>query len=93
METKMKMLRDNILVKPEAPDQKSKGGIFIPDNFNDVPNRGVVLSVGPDAKVSVGDRITFGRFCGVPINIDGTGHLIMKGGIDSDVFAIHEQTL
>ncbi|MCO5154447.1 MULTISPECIES: co-chaperone GroES [unclassified Shinella] len=88
-------LHDRILVRRVESDEKTKGGIIIPDTAKEKPQEGEVIAVGPGARndagqvqpldVKVGDRILFGKWSGTEIKIAGEDLLIMK---ESDVMGI-----
>ncbi|MCM8800575.1 MAG: co-chaperone GroES [Candidatus Omnitrophica bacterium] len=88
-------LGDRILVKPLEAEEKTKGGIILPDTAKEKPQEGKVIAVGKgrvleDGKiqpleVKVGDRILYGRYSGTEIKIEGEEHLIIK---EEDVLAI-----
>lgn len=90
-------LHDRILVRRVESDEKTKGGIIIPDTAKEKPQEGEVIAVGPGARndagqiqaldVKVGDRILFGKWSGTEIKIAGEDLLIMK---ESDVMGILE---
>jgi chaperonin GroES len=90
-------LHDRILVRRVESEEKTKGGIIIPDTAKEKPQEGEVISVGPGARndagqiqaldVMAGDRILFGKWSGTEIKIDGEDLLIMK---ESDVMGIIE---
>jgi chaperonin GroES len=90
-------LHDRILVRRIEADEKTAGGIIIPDTAKEKPQEGEVLAVGPGARnesgqlepldVKVGDRILFGKWSGTEIRLDGEDLLIMK---ESDVMGIIE---
>lgn len=90
-------LHDRILVRRVESEEKTKGGIIIPDTAKEKPQEGEVIAVGPGARseqgqiqpldVKVGDRILFGKWSGTEIKIDGEDLLIMK---ESDVMGIIE---
>ncbi len=92
---KVKPLQDRILVKRLEEEEKTKGGIIIPDAAKEKPQEGKVIAVG-DGKtlengtkiklsVKVGDKILFGKYSGTEIKIDGDEHLILR---EDDVFGI-----
>ncbi|MBA4390660.1 MAG: co-chaperone GroES [Syntrophus sp. (in: bacteria)] len=92
---KVKPLQDRILVKRLEEEEKTKGGIIIPDAAKEKPQEGKVIAVG-DGKtlengtkiklsVKVGDKILFGKYSGTEIKIDGEEHLILR---EDDVFGI-----
>jgi chaperonin GroES len=83
-------LHDRVIVKPAAAEEKSKGGIIIPDTAKEKPQRGVVLSAGPGKKdepvtVKTGDTVLYGKYAGTEITIEGIEYLIMR---ESDILAI-----
>jgi chaperonin GroES len=92
-------LHDRILVRRIEADEKTAGGIIIPDTAKEKPQEGEVIAVGLGARdesgklveldVKVGDRILFGKWSGTEIKLDGEDLLIMK---ESDVMGVVEQT-
>ncbi len=92
---KFRPLHDRVLVRRIAAEEKSKGGILIPDTVKEKPQEGEVLAVGPggrdesgkriEVSVKDGDRILFGKWSGTEIKIDGQELLIMK---ESDVLGV-----
>jgi chaperonin GroES len=90
-------LHDRILVKRIEAEEKTPGGIIIPDTAKEKPIEGEVLAVGPGARdetgtvqpldVRVGDRVLFGKWSGTEVIIEGEDRLIMK---ESDVFGVIE---
>jgi len=92
-------LHDRILVRRIEADEKTAGGIIIPDTAKEKPQEGEVLAVGQGARddsgkltdldVRVGDRILFGKWSGTEIRLDGQDLLIMK---ESDVMGVIEQS-
>ncbi|MBB3303287.1 MULTISPECIES: co-chaperone GroES [Rhizobium] len=90
-------LHDRILVRRVESEEKTKGGIIIPDTAKEKPQEGEVIAVGPGARneagqiqaldVKAGDRILFGKWSGTEIKINGEDLLIMK---ESDVMGIIE---
>ena len=86
----MKPVNDRVVVRPAAAEEKTKGGIIIPDTAKEKPQRGTVVAVGPGKKdepttVKVGDTILYGKYSGTEITIDGVEYLMMR---ESDIFAI-----
>jgi chaperonin GroES len=85
---KIRPLQDRVIVKRIEEEEKSKGGIIIPDTAKEKPQEGKVVAVGKgkisdDGKltpldVKVNDRVLFGKYSGSEINIDGEEHLIMR---------------
>ena len=92
---KFRPLHDRVLVKRTDSEEKTSGGIIIPDTAKEKPQEGEVVAVGPGAKsedgkivsmdVKVGDIVLFGKWSGTEIKIDGTEYSIMK---ESDVMGI-----
>ncbi len=95
---KFRPLHDRVLVKRVEEENKTKGGIIIPDTAKEKPMQGEVLAVGPGVRnekgelqaldVQVGDRILFGKWSGTEVKMDGEELLIMK---ESDVMGIVEE--
>ena len=89
-EVKVKPLADRILVEPAAAEERTIGGIIIPDTAKEKPLRGRVIAVGSGKKdepmtLKKGDNILYGKYAGTEITIDGVEYLIMR---ESDVYAI-----
>ncbi|MBC2772046.1 MAG: co-chaperone GroES [Pseudomonadota bacterium] len=94
---KFRPLHDRIVVRRVSSEEKTKGGIIIPDTAKEKPQEGEVIAVGPGARneqgqivaldVKVGDRVLFGKWSGTEIKIDGEELLIMK---EADVMGIIE---
>jgi chaperonin GroES len=90
-------LHDRVLVRRVEEDEKTSGGIIIPDTAKEKPMQGEVISVGPGARdesgklvpleVKKGDRVLFGKWSGTEVKIDGQDLLIMK---ESDILGIVE---
>ena len=83
-------LHDRVIVKPAAAEEKTAGGIIIPDTAKEKPQRGVVVAAGPGKKdepisVKSGDTVLYGKYAGTEISIDGDDLLIMR---ESDSLAI-----
>lgn len=86
----IKPLADRVLVEPAAAEQKTAGGIIIPDTAKEKPQKGTVVAVGSGKKdepmtVKVGDKVLYGKYSGSEIAVDGTDYLIMR---ESDILAI-----
>jgi chaperonin GroES len=82
--------KNRVIVKPAAAEEKSAGGIIIPDTAKEKPQRGVVVAAGPgktDEPVTVkpGDTVLYGKYAGTELTIDGEDLLIMR---ESDILAI-----
>ncbi|KAA5602697.1 co-chaperone GroES [Blastochloris sulfoviridis] len=94
---KFRPLHDRVVVKRIDAEQKTAGGIIIPDTAKEKPQQGEVLAVGPGARdeagklvaldVKVGDRVLFGKWSGTEVKVDGTEVLIMK---ESDIMGVIE---
>ena len=92
---KFRPLHDRVLIKALDSEEKTAGGIIIPDTAKEKPQEGEVAAVGPGAKsedgkivsmdVKVGDIVLFGKWSGTEIKIDGTEYSIMK---ESDIMGI-----
>jgi len=92
---KFRPLHDRVVVKRIDPEEKTAGGIIIPDTAKEKPQQGEVAAVGPGGRdevgklvpidVKVGDRILFGKWSGTEVKIDGVEYLIMK---ESDVMGV-----
>jgi len=88
-------LHDRVLVKRLEQEQKTAGGIIIPDTAKEKPQEGEVIAVGPGARgedgklialdVKVGDRILFGKWSGTEVKVNGEELLIMK---ESDIMGV-----
>jgi chaperonin GroES len=90
MEVKIRPLADRVLVEPAQAEQKTAGGIIIPDTAKEKPQRGTVIAVGAGKKdepmtVKAGDSVLYGKYAGTEINYEGKDYLIMK---ESDILAI-----
>ena len=88
--SKIQPLADRVLVQADTAEEKTKGGIFIPDTAKQSPQRGTVLAVGKGKKdepmiVKVGDAVLYGKYAGTEINHGGVEALFMK---QSDIFGI-----
>lgn len=88
--SKIQPLADRVLVRPAAAEEKTVGGIIIPDSAKEKPLRGEVLAVGNGTKdeemvLKVGDQVLYGKYAGTELELDGEKFLIMR---QSDVLAI-----
>ncbi len=86
----IKPLADRVLVEPAPAEEKTSGGIIIPDTAKEKPQKGTVVAVGPGTKdeplqVKEGNAVLYGKYSGTEINIDGKDYLIMR---ESDIYAI-----
>ena len=92
---KFRPLHDRVVVKRIEAEEKSAGGIIIPDTAKEKPQQGEVVAVGPGGRdeagklipidVKAGDRILFGKWSGTEVKIDGVEYLIMK---ESDIMGV-----
>jgi chaperonin GroES len=87
---KIKPLADRVLVEAAAAEDKTAGGIIIPDTAKEKPQKGTVVAVGPGKKdepmtVKVGDSVLYGKYAGTEITVDGDNYLIMR---ESDIVAV-----
>lgn len=83
-------LHDRVIVEPAAAEEKTAGGIIIPDTAKEKPQRGIVVAAGPGKKdepvtVKVGDNVLYGKYAGTEIQVEGGDYLIMR---ESDILAI-----
>ncbi|HHY36796.1 MAG TPA: co-chaperone GroES [Firmicutes bacterium] len=94
---KVKPLGDRVLVKPATKEEKTKGGIVIPDTAKEKPQEGEVIAVGSGKllengervplEVKVGDKVIYSKFAGTEIKIDDEEHLILS---ERDILAVVE---
>ncbi|MFY8101792.1 MAG: co-chaperone GroES [Allorhizobium sp.] len=92
---KFRPLHDRIVVRRVSSEEKTKGGIIIPDTAKEKPQEGEVVAVGPGARneqgqivaldVKVGDRVLFGKWSGTEVKLDGVDLLIMK---EADIMGV-----
>ncbi|HEV7995814.1 MAG TPA: co-chaperone GroES [Stellaceae bacterium] len=92
-------LQDRVLVRRIEEEEKSRGGIIIPDTAREKPMEGEVLAAGPGARgedgklhpldVKIGDRVLFGKWSGTEIKIDGEDLVVMK---ESDIMGVVDKT-
>jgi chaperonin GroES len=92
---KIKPLADRVVIKPAPAEEKTKGGIIVPDTAKEKPVLGEVVAVGPgkrgdDGKiipmeVKKGDKVLYGKYSGTEVTVDGKDYLIMR---ESDLFAV-----
>ncbi len=91
----LKPLADRVIIKPSEAQEKTKGGIILPDIAKEKPIEGTVVAVGPGKvteegkaikmEVKEGDKVLYGKYSGTEVTIDGVEYLIMR---ESDIFAI-----
>lgn len=92
---KVKPLADRVLIKPLDSEEKTAGGIIIPDNAKEKPQRGEIIAVGPGKasdsgqivkpEVKKGDKVLYGKYSGTEVSIENQDYLIMR---ESDILAI-----
>ena len=97
---KFRPLHDRVVVTRIDADNKTAGGIIIPDTAKEKPTEGEVIAVGPGDRdesgklipidLKKGDRVLFGKWSGTEVKIDGVDYLIMK---ESDIMGVIEQTV
>lgn len=83
-------LHDRVIVKPAAAEEKTAGGIIIPDTAKEKPQRGTVVAAGPGKKdepttVKSGDTVLYGKYAGTEVSFEGEDYLIMR---ESDILAV-----
>ncbi len=91
----LKPLADRVVVKPSVAEEKTKGGIIVPDTAKEKPVWGEVIAAGPGRttdegkhiamEIKVGDKVLYGKYSGTEITLDGEEYLIMR---ESDIFAL-----
>jgi chaperonin GroES len=96
---KFRPLHDRVVVKRIDAEEKSAGGIIIPDTAKEKPSQGEIIAVGPGGRdeagklvpldVQVGNRVLFGKWSGTEVKIDGVEYLIMK---ESDIMGVLEES-
>ena len=87
---KIKPLADRVIIEPSAAEEKTAGGIIIPDTAKEKPSKGTVVAVGPGTKdnpitVKVGDAVLYGKYAGTEISFEDKEYMIMR---ESDIVAI-----
>ena len=92
---KIKPLADRVVIKPSPAEEKTKGGIILPDTAKEKPVVGEVVAAGPGRKgedgkliapeLKVGDKVLYGKYSGTEVTLDGQEYLIMR---ESDIFAV-----
>ena len=90
MAIKIKPLADRVEVEPDVAEEKTAGGIIIPDTAKEKPQKGKVVAAGKGTKddpitVKVGDAVLYGKYAGTEIALNGGEYIIMR---ESDIFAI-----
>ena len=97
---KFRPLHDRVVVKRITAENKSAGGIIIPDTAQEKPSQGEIIAVGPGGRdeagklipidVKVGNTVLFGKWSGTEVKLDGVDYLIMK---ESDIMGVLEGTV
>ncbi len=92
---KLNPLADRVVVKPAEAEEKTKGGIILPDTAKEKPVEGTIVAAGPGKvsdtgelvkmSIKVNDKVLYGKYSGTEVTIDGEEYLIMR---ESDIFAI-----
>ena len=92
---KIKPLADRIVIKPSPAEEKTKGGIILPDTAKEKPVVGEVVAAGPGRKaddgklvsmdLKIGDKVLYGKYSGTEVSLDGQEYLIMR---ETDIFAV-----
>ncbi len=92
---KIRPLADRVVIKPAPAEEKSRGGIILPDTAKEKPVVGEIVAVGPgkvsdDGKkipmeIKVGDKVLYGKYSGTEVTVEGEEYLIMR---EADIFAI-----
>jgi len=92
---KFKPLHDRLLLKPLAPETRTKAGIIIPDTAQEKPMQGEVVAVGRGKRledgrlqqlgVKIGDKVLYGKWSGTEVKLDGEDHVILK---EEDIFGV-----
>ena len=93
--SKVRPLGERVIVKPNPREEKTAGGLFIPDTAKEKPQQGEVIAVGPGRKAEdgtllpmefkVGDKVLYGKYAGTELKMDGEVYLIVK---ESDILAV-----
>lgn len=91
----IKPLADRVIIKPSPSEEKTKGGLFVPDTAKEKPVVGEVVAVGPGKvsdegktitpEVKVGDKVLYGKYSGTEVTVEGEELLIMR---EADIFAV-----
>lgn len=92
---KLKPLNDRVLVKRLESEEKTAGGLFIPDTAKEKPSKGEIVAVGPgkvadngnrvEMAVKKGDQVLFNKYAGTEVKLDGVEHLVMR---EEDILAV-----
>ncbi len=97
---KFRPLHDRVVVRRLEGEEKTNGGIIIPDTAKEKPQEGEIIAVGPGGRdesgklipidLKVGDRVLFGKWSGTEVKLDGVDYLIMK---ESDIMGVLQETV
>jgi chaperonin GroES len=92
---KLKPLADRVVIKPSPAEEKTKGGIILPDTAKEKPVVGEVVAAGPGRKaedgkmvtmeLKIGDKVLYGKYSGTEVTLEGQEYLIMR---ETDIFAV-----
>jgi chaperonin GroES len=92
---KLKPLGDRVVIKPSPAEEKTKGGIILPDTAKEKPVVGEIIAVGPGRRsdegaiipmeLKVGDKVLYGKYSGTEVTVEGQEYLIMR---EADIFAV-----
>jgi chaperonin GroES len=92
---KLKPLGDRVVIKPSPAEEKTKGGIILPDTAKEKPVVGDIIAVGPGRRsddgavipmeLKVGDKVLYGKYSGTEVTVEGQEYLIMR---EADIFAV-----
>jgi chaperonin GroES len=90
MAINIKPLADRVVIEPAMAEEKTAGGIIIPDTAKEKPQKGKVIAAGKGTKddpitVKIGDEVLYGKYAGTEISLSGSEYIIMR---ESDIFAI-----
>ena len=85
---KIRPLKDRVVVKRVEEEEKTKGGIIIPEIAKEKPVRGEVVAVGTVQSIKVGDKVLFGKYIGVEFEVGDVEHLIMR---EDDILGVIEE--
>lgn len=85
---KLRPLKDSVIIELIPEKDRTKGGIYIPDNAQDKPTSGKVIAIGPECKeIKEGDQVAYGRYAGTELIIGDEGFLVL---LEKDILAVME---
>ena len=87
MEFNYKPLGNKVVILRDKAEEKTAGGIFIPDSAQDKPTKGTVIATNNNSELTVGDKVIYSKFAGSEITIDKTTYLLLK---DDDILLIEQ---